>query len=69
VFAGYFGRAERAEPAAAGLAQRYVDALPPEVAEEVVLTGSVSRGVADEVGANLLSSGERQAAGDKEESR
>jgi predicted nucleotidyltransferase len=31
------------------LAKRYVDALPPEVAEEVVLTGSVSRGVADEV--------------------
>jgi len=31
------------------LAQRVVDALPPEVAEEVVLTGSVSRGVADEV--------------------
>jgi predicted nucleotidyltransferase len=31
------------------LAQRFVDALPPEVAEDVVLTGSVSRGVADEV--------------------
>jgi predicted nucleotidyltransferase len=31
------------------LAQRVVDALPAEVAEEVVLTGSVSRGVADEV--------------------
>ncbi|MEJ7791112.1 MAG: nucleotidyltransferase domain-containing protein [Gaiellaceae bacterium] len=31
------------------LAQRVVDALPSEVAEEVVLTGSVSRGVADEV--------------------
>jgi predicted nucleotidyltransferase len=31
------------------VAQRLVDALPPEVAEEVVLTGSVSRGVADEV--------------------
>ena len=31
------------------LAQRVADALPPEVAEEVVLTGSVSRGVADEV--------------------
>jgi predicted nucleotidyltransferase len=31
------------------LARRVVDALPPEVAEEVVLTGSVSRGVADEV--------------------
>jgi len=31
------------------LAQRVTDALPPEVAEEVVLTGSVSRGVADEV--------------------
>jgi hypothetical protein len=30
------------------LAQRIADALPPE-AEEVVLTGSVSRGVADEV--------------------
>src|SRR5213080_1184630 len=30
------------------LAQRIADALPP-VAEEVVLTGSVSRGVADEV--------------------
>src|SRR5438132_7174517 len=32
-----------------GLAQRAADALPLEVAEEVVLTGSVSRGVADEV--------------------
>jgi predicted nucleotidyltransferase len=31
------------------LAQRVSDALPLEVAEEVVLTGSVSRGVADEV--------------------
>lgn len=31
------------------LAQRVADALPPEVAEEVVLTGSVSRGVADEL--------------------
>jgi predicted nucleotidyltransferase len=31
------------------LAQRFVDALPLDVAEEVVLTGSVSRGVADEV--------------------
>jgi predicted nucleotidyltransferase len=31
------------------LAQRVVDALPPDVAKEVVLTGSVSRGVADEV--------------------
>ena len=31
------------------LAQRMADALPLEVAEEVVLTGSVSRGVADEV--------------------
>lgn len=31
------------------LAQRVADALPAEVAEEVVLTGSVSRGVADEV--------------------
>ena len=31
------------------LAQRVADALPPEVVEEVVLTGSVSRGVADEV--------------------
>lgn len=31
------------------LAQRLADALPPEVAEEVVLTGSVSRGVADEL--------------------
>jgi predicted nucleotidyltransferase len=31
------------------LAQRVADALPTEVAEEVVLTGSVSRGVADEV--------------------
>jgi predicted nucleotidyltransferase len=30
------------------LAQRVADALPLEVAEEVVLTGSVSRGVADE---------------------
>jgi predicted nucleotidyltransferase len=31
------------------VAQRVADALPLEVAEEVVLTGSVSRGVADEV--------------------
>jgi hypothetical protein len=31
------------------LAQRVADALPAEVAQEVVLTGSVSRGVADEV--------------------
>jgi predicted nucleotidyltransferase len=31
------------------VAQRVADALPPDVAEEVVLTGSVSRGVADEV--------------------
>jgi predicted nucleotidyltransferase len=31
------------------LAQRVADALPLEVAEEVVVTGSVSRGVADEV--------------------
>jgi predicted nucleotidyltransferase len=31
------------------LAQRVADALPPEVAEEVVLTGSVSRGVADQI--------------------
>lgn len=31
------------------LAQRVADALPLDVAEEVVLTGSVSRGVADEV--------------------
>jgi predicted nucleotidyltransferase len=31
------------------LAQRVADALPAELAEEVVLTGSVSRGVADEV--------------------
>lgn len=31
------------------LAQRVADALPDDVAEEVVLTGSVSRGVADEV--------------------
>lgn len=31
------------------LAQAVADALPAEVAEEVVLTGSVSRGVADEV--------------------
>jgi predicted nucleotidyltransferase len=31
------------------LAQRVADVLPLEVAEEVVLTGSVSRGVADEV--------------------
>jgi len=31
------------------LAQRVADALPAEVAEEVVLTGSVSRGMADEV--------------------
>jgi predicted nucleotidyltransferase len=32
-----------------GLAQRVADALPLEVAEEVVLTGSVARGVADDV--------------------
>src|SRR5207253_8043862 len=31
------------------VAQRVADALPADVAEEVVLTGSVSRGVADEV--------------------
>lgn len=31
------------------LARRVVDDLPPGVAEEVVLTGSVSRGVADEL--------------------
>jgi predicted nucleotidyltransferase len=31
------------------LAQRVADALPLEVADEVVLTGSVSRGIADEV--------------------
>jgi predicted nucleotidyltransferase len=31
------------------LAQRVADALPAELAEEVVLTGSVSRGMADEV--------------------
>jgi predicted nucleotidyltransferase len=31
------------------LAQRVADALPAEVAEEIVLTGSVSRGSADEV--------------------
>jgi hypothetical protein len=31
------------------LAQRLADALPAELVEEVVLTGSVSRGVADEV--------------------
>jgi predicted nucleotidyltransferase len=31
------------------LAQRIADALPPAVAKEVVLTGSVSRGMADEV--------------------
>ncbi len=31
------------------LAQRVADALPVEVAEEVVLTGSVSRGMADDV--------------------
>ncbi len=31
------------------LAQRVADALPLEVAEEVVLTGSVSRGIADEI--------------------
>ncbi|MBA3716601.1 MAG: hypothetical protein H0W87_00015 [Actinobacteria bacterium] len=31
------------------VAQRVADALPAEVAEEVVLTGSVSRGMADEV--------------------
>ena len=31
------------------VAQRVADALPPAVAEEVVLTGSVSRGVADEL--------------------
>ena len=31
------------------VAQRIVDAIPPEVAEETVLTGSVSRGDADEL--------------------
>ena len=31
------------------LAQRVADALPVEIAEEIVLTGSVSRGVADEL--------------------
>jgi predicted nucleotidyltransferase len=31
------------------LAQRVADALPAEIAEEIVLTGSVSRGMADEV--------------------
>jgi hypothetical protein len=31
------------------LAQRVVDALPPAVVEEAVLTGSVSLGVADEL--------------------
>src|SRR5215212_1809457 len=31
------------------LAQRVADAFPAEVVEEVVLTGSVSRGMADEV--------------------
>src|SRR5438128_8940819 len=31
------------------LAQRVADALPVEIAEEVVLTGSVSRGLADDV--------------------
>src|SRR5215218_3073502 len=31
------------------LAQRVADALPAELAEEVVLTGSVSRGMADEL--------------------
>jgi predicted nucleotidyltransferase len=31
------------------LAQRVADAIPAEVAEEIVLTGSVSRGMADEV--------------------
>jgi predicted nucleotidyltransferase len=31
------------------IAQRVTDALPAELAEEVVLTGSVSRGMADEV--------------------
>src|SRR5215204_551095 len=31
------------------LAQRVADALPPEVAPEVILTGSVSRGMADDV--------------------
>jgi predicted nucleotidyltransferase len=31
------------------LAQRVADALPLDVAEEVVLTGSVSRGIADEI--------------------
>ena len=31
------------------LAQRVADALPADIAEEVVLTGSVSRGVADDI--------------------
>lgn len=39
------GRSEQLQD----LAQRVADALPLDVAEEVVLTGSVSRGVADEV--------------------
>jgi hypothetical protein len=32
-----------------GLAQRVADALPADIVDEVVLTGSVSRGMADEV--------------------
>lgn len=31
------------------LAQRVADSLPAELAEEIVLTGSVSRGMADDV--------------------
>jgi hypothetical protein len=31
------------------LAQRVADALPPDVAQEVIVTGSVSRGMADEL--------------------
>ena len=31
------------------LAQRVADALPPDVAQEVIVTGSVSRGMADDV--------------------
>ena len=32
-----------------GLARQIVDALPPDVVEEAGVTGSVSRGVADDV--------------------
>src|SRR5215213_11445998 len=43
------GMAEARSELLRTLAQRVADALPPAIVEEVVLTGSVSRGAADEV--------------------